>query len=129
MAKTNRVCLTCNTKYSYCPNCNKKDPSWMAEFHSESCKNIFDICTRFNMNLLTKAEAKDALQSCDLSNKDNFKDYVQNDLANIFKPDEDKITVNVEAEITKDEVVVEVKPVTRGKSKSKSHEVVHKTEE
>ena len=101
----------------------------MAEFHSESCKNIFDICTRFNMNLLTKAEAKDALQSCDLSNKDNFKDYVQNDLANIFKPDEDKITVNVEAEITKDEVVVEVKPVTRGKSKSKSHEVVHKTEE
>ena len=134
MGRRTRTCYLCNSKYEYCPTCSqdKMKPAWMAEFHSESCKNIFDICTRFNMNLLTKAEAKDALQSCDLSNKDNFKDYVQNDLANIFKPDEDKITVNVEAEIkeiTKDEVVVEVKPVTRGKSKSKAHEVVHKTEE
>ena len=126
MAKTNRICLTCNTKYSYCPNCNKKDPTWMAEFHDENCKSIFDICTRFNMQLLSKDEAKAALENCNLSNKANFKSYVQRDLKNIFA--EDEIIIPVEAEITKDEVVVEATPVTRNKSKSKVHEVVNKTE-
>ena len=99
-------------------------PSWMAEFHSENCKDIFDICTRFNMQFLTKDEAKEEIANRDLSNKLNFRPSVQNTLSNLLKEDEDKITVNVEAEITKDEVVVEVKPVTRGKSKSKSHEVI-----
>lgn len=84
MAKKNRECLTCGIKYSYCSNCNKKDPSWMAEFHTENCKNIFEICTNFNMGAMSKHEAKDALSVCDLSNKENFKSYVQRDLENIF---------------------------------------------
>lgn len=83
--KKNRVCLTCEEKYVYCPNCNRKDPAWMAEFHHENCKNIFDICTRFNMGMMSKTEAQEALNACDLSNKANFKSYVQRDLANIYK--------------------------------------------
>jgi hypothetical protein len=57
----------------------------MAEFHSENCKNIFQICTDFNLNLKSKHEAKAALEQCDLSNKANFKSFVQTDLENIFK--------------------------------------------
>jgi hypothetical protein len=68
----------------------------MAEFHDENCKNIFDICTRFNMKLMDKSEAEKALLACDLSNKEGFKDYVQRDLANIFaedpKPVQEKVT-------------------------------------
>ena len=60
----------------------------MAEFHSEDCKNIFDICTRYNMQLMTKEEAQKALSACDLSKKESFKDYVQRDLANIFAEDQ-----------------------------------------
>lgn len=56
----------------------------MAEFHSEDCKSIFDICTRFNMQIMDKDEAQAALKECDLSNKANFKDFVQRDLAVIF---------------------------------------------
>lgn len=107
MAKKEKICLTCNTKYSYCPNCNKKDPTWMSEFHDENCKNIFDIATRFNMQLLTKEEAKEAMEKCDLSNKENFKDYLKRDLKNIF------------AEKTS-------KPAAKP---AKAHEVVNKTEE
>ena len=59
-------------------------PSWMNEFHSESCKDIFDICTRFNMEMLTKEQAQKELAKCDLSNKENFKSYVQKDLETIF---------------------------------------------
>ena len=102
-----RKCYLCGESYSYCPTCSqdRTKPSWMSEFHSENCKNIFDICTRFNMQLLTKDEAKAAIEMCDISNRSNFKSYVQTDLDNIFK-DEEKVP-------------------TKAK-KSKSHEVVNK---
>lgn len=129
MGRRTRECLLCGTKYEYCPTCSqdKMKPIWMTEFHNENCKSIFDICTRFNMQMFTKAEAKAALEKCDLSNKVNFKSYVQRDLENIFA--EDKITIPVNAEIkevTADEVIVEVEPVLRNKTKNKSHEVVNK---
>jgi hypothetical protein len=100
----------------------------MSEFHSENCKNVFDICTRFNMQLMSKTEAQDALNSCDLSNKANFKSYVKHDLDVIFE--EEPIIANVVAKIekvTEDEVVVDVAPV-RTKAK-KSHEVIIKENE
>jgi hypothetical protein len=92
-------------------------PTWMAEFHNENCKNIFDICTRYNMQLLTKEEAKVALGKCDLSNKANFKSYVQRDLENIFaeesKAKRAKISVKQEDTTVKE---------------TETHEVVNKTE-
>lgn len=86
MAKRDRKCYLCGESYKYCPTCSddRMKPAFMAEFHSENCKNIFEICTRFNMNLMSKTEAQEALNSCDLSNKANFKSYVQRDLENIF---------------------------------------------
>lgn len=86
MAKRSRECYLCGEKYQYCGSCSQDrlKPTWMAEFHSESCKNIFDICTRYNMQLMTKEEAQKALSACDLSKKESFKDYVQRDLANIL---------------------------------------------
>ena len=85
MAKKNRECATCGAKYSYCPTCNRKEPAWMAEFHEENCKNIFQICTSFNVNLMSKYEAKAALEQCDLSNKENLTSCIKHDLENIFK--------------------------------------------
>lgn len=81
-----RECYLCGTTYKYCPNCasGKTMPSWMMEFHSEECKNIFDICTRFNMGELSKADAKSELAKYDLSNKEKFKPYVQRDLEKIL---------------------------------------------
>lgn len=86
MAKRSRTCYLCGESYKYCSTCSqdRMKPAWMDLFHSESCKNIFDICTRFNMNLMSKAEAQEQLNACDLSNRDNFKSYVQCDLENIF---------------------------------------------
>ena len=86
MARRTRNCYLCGTKYEYCPTCSQDrlKPAWMAEFHEENCKNIFDIATRFNMQLLTKEEARDAMEQCDLSNRAEFKSYIQYDLDNIF---------------------------------------------
>jgi hypothetical protein len=112
-------------------------PAWMSEFHSENCKNIFDICTRFNMQLMSKSEAQDALNTCDLSNKENFKSYVIRDLDVIFAEDEvpapaeDPIVVTLDAEIKEiheDKAIVET--AIRGSKARKpiQHEVVIKKE-
>jgi hypothetical protein len=92
MARRERNCYLCGKDYKYCPTCtqDRMKPSWMAEFHSESCKNIFDICTRYNMGIMTKEDAREALDNCDLSNKANFKSYVQTDLKNIFADESPK---------------------------------------
>lgn len=86
MGKRSRECYLCGEKYNFCPTCSqdRMKPSWMSEFHDENCKNIFDICTRFNMELMSKEDAQKALSACDLSNKENFKYYVQRDITNIF---------------------------------------------
>lgn len=99
MAKKNRECLTCGTKYSYCPNCNRKEPYWMADFHSENCKNIFQICTQYNVGLLSKEQAQEALNSCDLSNKANFAECIQHDFKNIFAEEPKKHIKKAEAPI------------------------------
>ena len=113
MAKKNKECLTCGAKYSYCPNCNRKEPYWMADFHTENCKNIFQICTQYNVGLLTKENAQEALNACDLSNKENFKQCIQHDFANIFAVEESKKR-NKKAETP----VIEEAPVEQ------AHEVV-----
>ena len=103
MARRDRECYLCGAKYEYCPTCyqDRLKPSYMADFHEENCRNIFDICTRFNMELMSKEEAKAALEKCDLSNKANFKSYVQRDLANIFAEEQNntKKTKKVEHEV------------------------------
>lgn len=92
MARRQRECYLCGKNYEFCGSCSqdRMKPSWMAEFHSESCKNIFDICTRFNLKMMSKTEAQNALSNCDLSDKENFKSYVQCDLENIFAKDANK---------------------------------------
>lgn len=108
MAKKNRECLTCGTKYSYCPNCNRKEPSWMAEFHDENCKNIFQICTQYNVGLLTKEVAQEELKACDLSNKENFKQFIHRDFANIFAEEPKKRGKRAEMPIIEEIEVHEV---------------------
>ena len=117
MAKRDRKCYLCGENYKYCPTCSqdKMKPSWMAEFHNENCKNIFNIATRFNLKLLTKAEAKAEMDKCDLSNRENFKAYVQRDLENIYAQEKPEVKA------------VEAKPFAN-KVKYNSHEVVNEEE-
>jgi len=128
MGRRTRECYLCGQDYQYCPTCSqdKMKPAWMSDFHSENCKNIFDICTRFNMSLMSKDEAQDALNACDLSNKANFKSYVQRDLENIFKVDE--VPVPVAEPKFKRGKRIEIKPVDDAMIIEESHEVVVKKE-
>lgn len=121
MSRKNRVCATCGEQYSYCPNCNRKAPYWMAEFHTENCKNIYQICTQYNVGLLTKEGAQEALNACDLSNKEKFSKFIKGDFANIFEPEKSIEVVEEHNDVVAEQPVVERK-------KHKSHEVVETTE-
>lgn len=120
MGRKHRECYLCGTKYEYCPTCSqdRMKPTWMSEFHSESCKNIFNICTHFNLGMMSKEEAQAALNNCDLSNKENFKSYVQVDIENIMAEPE-KVAV----------VEAEQQPKVKMARHHKSHEVVLQEEE
>ena len=151
MAIKHRKCLCDGVSYSYCPDCSGADrlaPSWKSEFCCEDCMLIWTTATKYNMNLLTKAEAKEIISKIKLQPIEKYADCVQKDLQVIMAEepkvkqsknpepvaDENAITIPVVAEIkevSEDAVVVDVelKPAVRNKAKSKSHEVVVKKKE
>lgn len=90
MSSKNRTCICCHTQYSYCPNCSSTDrlaPSWKSEFCSETCKDLWLTCTRFNMGRHTKQEAQDIIKSLNLKPAAEYAPCVQRDLAVILKED------------------------------------------
>lgn len=119
MGRRTRECRVCQSKYEYCPTCSqdKYKPTWMVEFHEENCMKIWDICTRFNMELISKEEAKEAILACDLSKKETFVDFVQKDIANILFEEPAPVVVE------EPKPAVEIKPVFK-KQEFKKHEVV-----
>lgn len=141
----NKTCLCCSSKFSYCPDCSRKDalaPSWKSEFCSEDCMTIWTTATKYNMNKITKTEAKAIIENIALKPVEQYTKCVQRDLGVILAKEpkskrgkraelpviDEAIEVAVKAEIkeiSNDEVVVEVEPILD----NESHEVVNKTEE
>ena len=87
MAQKNKQCLACRTAYSYCPSCSRSDalaPSWKSEFCCESCKDIWNTLVKFNMDMLTKSEAKEIISAIDLKPIDSYVECVKHDYAKIM---------------------------------------------
>ena len=155
MAIKTRKCLSCGTKYDFCPDCRGADrlaPAWRSEFCCEDCKTLWSTATKFNMNRLTKAEAKAIISALTLKPADQYVACIQRDLKNIMaeepKPRRGKralmpiideaIAPVIETEIKLPEpvsepivmgpiVIEEVAPVEE--VREVSHEVVYQTEE
>lgn len=76
MSQRNRekICKCCGKHYLYCYHCDadRNKPKWMTICHDENCLKIFYIVSDYNVGEKTKEECKKMLQSCDLSEKDNF---------------------------------------------------------
>ncbi len=72
--KNNRTCIVCGSQYSYCPSCSedRNKENWYAIYCSNNCKLIFEAASDFLSNDISKEEAKEKFEQCDLSNKENF---------------------------------------------------------
>ena len=71
--KNNRKCIVCSKCYSYCNSCSEDNhkPAWYAIFHDQNCHDIYDAVYNI-LPLQGKGAAKNVLDKCDLSNKENF---------------------------------------------------------
>ena len=104
MRKRTRQCIVCGAEYIYCNSCKEhaSQPSWMAIYHDENCRNIMNITTEYMAGNLTKADAKSEIDKCDLSNKKNFKESVVKAINEIYTT---KKTAKIEADKTVGEIV------------------------
>lgn len=123
MAQLNRKCTACGTKYSFCPDCSRADalkPSWYSEFCGESCKDLWLTLTRYNMNRITKSEAKSIISELDIKPIDSYVDCVKRDYAKIIAEEKKSKKAH-----KKNEPVVETAPIEPAQPDVvESHEVV-----
>ena len=111
-----RKCMCCGDSYKYCPNCSddKFKPLYMISFCSETCKDLWDTLSRYGMEMLTKSEAAEKIESLELKDKTEYVDCVQRDLEKVLKKD---VKRGKRAELNFAEPVIE-----------ESHEVVNELE-
>lgn len=89
MARRDRKCICCESKYKYCPTCSqdKSKPSYLATFCGEECMTLWTTATKYNMEMLTKPEAKEIIESLELKEKSAYVACVQRDLEVILEPE------------------------------------------
>ena len=84
----NKKCLSCGTKFSYCPDCSRVDalkPSWASQFCSESCAILWKTLTKFGMSMLDKSEAQSIILGLDLKSIESYVPCVQRDYDKVMK--------------------------------------------
>lgn len=127
MAKPNRTCIACQTKYNYCPDCSRADalkPAWFSEFCSLSCKDLWLTLTKYNMSMLSKDEARAIILNLDLKPIDTYVECVKRDYNKVML-EEKKPKRNKRIEIKPiDEVVNLDQVVAEPMATEPGHEVV-----
>lgn len=89
----NKTCIVCGAKYEYCTSCSKYDrfPTWMNQFDSENCKNLFMVATDYNAGELTLTEAKTRVKALDVSHIDEYASGVKKTIKEIMTAKEEKV--------------------------------------
>jgi hypothetical protein len=89
MKKNNKKCICCGEVYTFCTGCSEYDkyPRWMAIYHNENCKNLFNISSDFLAGELSKEEASTRLKDCDLSYKNKLHHSIVDAIDKIQKND------------------------------------------
>lgn len=74
MDRKDRICAVCRTSYKFCNRCqeDKDKPLWYFTFHSDNCKEIYDVVSAYEDGSITAKEADEKLGKLDLSLLDNF---------------------------------------------------------
>ena len=75
-----RKCLCCGKEYDYCPNCGKASTPWKFNYDTEACKELFNIISAYNMNLVKENRVIDILNKYSITDfsiyRDNIKDVL-----------------------------------------------------
>ena len=87
MAKRDRVCYTCGTKYEYCPSClsDSLKPTWMFCFCTEECKDVYEVLSNYNTtdSNVTEDDVKKVLNKHKIKDYDKYTKAIQSELKEI----------------------------------------------
>ena len=74
MAKHNRTCYTCSSKYYYCPTCpdDNRDPKIYTMFCSERCQSIFLTLAENGSGKVDAETCKQNLLSLNITENDKM---------------------------------------------------------
>lgn len=91
--RNNKVCHTCTKEYKYCTGCSEYDhlPRWMALFHNDNCRVIFNIVSSYCAGHIDQKSAAEQLIGCDLSYKDTMKPGVISKINEILEVKEETV--------------------------------------
>ena len=101
--KNNRKCIVCGEKYYFCPTCQDGAvrASWYAIFHDQNCHDIYDAVYNI-LPLQGKGAAKNVLDKCDLSNKENFHPNIIKMINEMYDIKDEKVETVENVEETKE---------------------------
>lgn len=101
--KNNRKCIVCSKCYSYCNSCSEDNhkPAWYAIFHDQNCHDIYDAVYNI-LPLQGKGAAKNVLDKCDLSNKENFHPNIIKMINEMYDIKDEKVETVENVEETKE---------------------------
>lgn len=131
MASKNRKCLSCGTKYSYCPSCsrvNALEPTWKSEFCSETCMTLWTTLTKYGMEFLTKDEAKAIISNIDLKPVSAYADCVQRDYAKVMAEEKKPRKIRKSESVAENERIEYLAEKIEHVAIEPEHEVVIKKE-
>jgi len=82
-----RECPVCGNKYKFCPHCSN-GPSWKMLYDTESCKEIANTISAYNMKLLNKDKASSILEKIPMKDCSSYKSEIASVLQEIMvKPE------------------------------------------
>ena len=98
-----KICTVCGKEYEFCSGCREYalQPSWKNIYDNENCRNIFNILVDFKQKKISVAEAKEKINACDLSYKDDIRADLQEALNELLTADVTEIAIPVVEEVEK----------------------------
>ena len=86
MARGERTCIVCGTKYVYCPNCKKgyPDETWRYLYDSEECREIYKVCNHFSFGHIDAEEAGRKLEKYNVTDRSKYSEDIRKNLSAIY---------------------------------------------
>lgn len=122
MSRYNRICILCGKEYKFCSNCKEEShqPAWKNIYCSENCRLIFNTTVAYADKSIDIKEAKKRIDSCDLSEIENFKEDIKKLVFEIMSAEISEELDNTDDSKFKDMKIIEVEPEDLTK-KSEAH--------
>lgn len=96
-----RKCICCGVEYEYCPNCNSDSryPKWMVSYDTESCKDVFNVVSGYNMGIISADSVKGVLNKYSITDYSKYKDSIAKVLKEITKANEQPVKADEPAKV------------------------------